>query len=194
MQAYKVVVVGDGAVGKTCLLMSFTQKMFPREYIPTVFDNFSKNVDHHGKLVRLDLYDTAGQEDYDRLRVICYPNTDVFLVCFSVDSTISLKNAEEKWVPELQAHAPDSAFILVGLKSDLRNSEEKKKELTAAGQHFCKKTEYLSLKERLQKDGYRCKAAVECSALEMKTDKVFETAIDAAMSKHHKQSRFCTIL
>jgi len=124
MESCKLVVVGDGAVGKTCLLMRYTTNSFPREYVPTVFDNYSANVKIADKSVAISLWDTAGQEDYDKLRPLSYPQTDVFLLCFSVVSETSIKNIKTKWWPEVTHHCPTGTTLLVGTKCDMRDDAE----------------------------------------------------------------------
>lgn len=110
----KIVVVGDGGCGKTCLLISYSQGYFPevsiesapsiaplthlQKYVPTVFENYITYPIHPptGKTVELALWDTAGQEEYDRLRPLSYPETDLLFVCFAIDCPNSLENVMDK--------------------------------------------------------------------------------------------------
>lgn len=122
MRSIKAVVIGDGAVGKTCLLISYTENTFPDAYVPTVFDNYSATVMIDGEAIKLGLWDTAGQAEYDRLRPLSYPQTEIFLCCFSVVSPDSFYNVKSKWIPELLHHCPkDILILLVGTKVDLRD-------------------------------------------------------------------------
>lgn len=79
LRPLKITIVGDGMVGKTCLLITYTQNEFPEEYIPTVFDNHACNITVDDNEYNLTLWDTAGQEDYERLRPLSYPNVSVYL-------------------------------------------------------------------------------------------------------------------
>ena len=192
MQNIKCVVVGDGAVGKTSLLISYTTNAFPGEYIPTVFDNYSANIMLDGKPINLGLWDTAGQEDYDRLRPLSYPQTDVFLICFSIISPSSFENVMYKWNEELKQHAPDVPKVLVGTKSDLREDHETIASLRQKGIELVAPED---CHRRMVESG--CKAYYECSALTQDGLKeVFDGAILAARegSKVVKPKGKCTIL
>lgn len=79
LRPLKITTVGDGMVGKTCLLITYTQNEFPVEYVPTVFDNHATNILVDGKDYNLTLWDTAGQEDYERLRPLSYPNVSTII-------------------------------------------------------------------------------------------------------------------
>jgi len=122
MLAIKAVFVGDGAVGKTCMTMAMAMNGPVRliEYYPTVFDNNSVVAMHRrtGLPVNVGLWDTAGQDDYDRLRPLTYPQTDVFVVMFNVRNAASLQNVVNKWHPEIQHHAPGTPIVLVGARAD----------------------------------------------------------------------------
>ncbi|THH31386.1 hypothetical protein EUX98_g2816 [Antrodiella citrinella] len=129
----KLVVVGDGGCGKTCLLIVYAENRFPEAYIPTVFENYVTQVTFEGKLVELALWDTAGQEEYDRLRPLSYPESDVILIVFSVDFPASLANVQDKWFPEVAHFCEGTPLVLVATKTDLRRDDQTQRMLNAQG-------------------------------------------------------------
>lgn len=108
----------------------------------------------------LGLFDTAGQEDYDRLRPLSYPQTDVFLVCFSVTSPASFENVREKWFPEVHHHCPGVPCLIVGTQTDLRDDPSVRDKLAKQRMQPVRKEDG----ERMAKDLGAVKY-VECSAL-----------------------------
>jgi len=192
MQTIKCVVVGDGAVGKTCLLISYTTNQFPSEYVPTVFDNYAVTVIIGDEPYTLGLFDTAGQEDYDRLRPLSYPQTDVFLICFNVTSPPSFENVKEKWFPEVRHHCPATACIVVGTMVDLRDDPSVLEKLAKSRQRPIS----FEQGERLARELGAVKY-VECSALTQKGLKnVFDEAIVAALTEAptQKKKKGCQII
>jgi len=180
MQNVKCVVVGDGAVGKTSLLISYTENRFPVDYVPTVFDNFTTGVDVDGKLINFALWDTAGQEEYARLRALSYPETDVFLLCFSVVSPASFDNIKTKWYPEISHHCPGAKCILVGTKIDLREDKATMENLKG------EKAPTYEMGKKMAED-IGAEAYFECSALTQEgLKKVFEEAIRAVIGRPDK--------
>ncbi|CEI88557.1 Putative Ras like family, member A [Rhizopus microsporus] len=122
----KIVIVGDGACGKTSLLIVYQNGKFPEKYLPTVFENYISRVELDNKSVELALWDTAGQEDYDRLRPLSYFETDAVIICFAVDNMNSFQNVRDKWLPEVKHYCGNNvSLVLVGLKIDLRSTESK---------------------------------------------------------------------
>lgn len=119
----KIVILGDGACGKTSLLNVFTRGYFPEVYEPTVFENYIHDIFVDNKHITLSLWDTAGQEEFDRLRSLSYSDTHTIMLCFSIDSRDSLENVKNKWVGEITDHCEGVNLVLVALKCDLRNNE-----------------------------------------------------------------------
>ncbi|KAI5778195.1 P-loop containing nucleoside triphosphate hydrolase protein [Geopyxis carbonaria] len=188
----KLVIVGDGACGKTCLLIVFSKGTFPEVYVPTVFENYVADVEVDGKHVELALWDTAGQEDYDRLRPLSYPDSHVILICFAIDSPDSLENVQEKWISEVLHFCNGLPIILVGCKKDLRHDQKVIQELAKTSQKPVLETEGDAVKKVIRAERY-----LECSA---KTNEgvreVFEHATRCAlMTKKTKTNKSkCNIL
>ncbi|TGZ80426.1 hypothetical protein EX30DRAFT_355387 [Ascodesmis nigricans] len=188
----KLVIVGDGACGKTCLLIVFSKGTFPEVYVPTVFENYVADVEVDGKHVELALWDTAGQEDYDRLRPLSYPDSHVILICFAIDSPDSLENVQEKWISEVLHFCNGLPIILVGCKKDLRHDQKTIQELAKTSQKPVTEAEGDAVRKDIRAERY-----LECSA---KTNEgvaeVFEHATRCALmqKKKDKKSSKCSIL
>jgi len=167
-ERYKLVVVGDGAVGKTSLLISYAHGKFPSDYVPTVFENYTATMKATKKRptdVLLHLWDTAGQEDYDRLRPLSYPGADVVLLCFSLTSKESYESVKEKWHPEVSHYLPSTPTILIGTKVDLRDESPDESHVT--------KEEGKALAKELE-----CVMYLEVSSKKrIRLDDVFENAV-----------------
>lgn len=186
----KLVIVGDGNCGKTCLLIAFAKNLFNSEYRPTVFENYVADVQIGNQTIELSLWDTSGQEDYDRLRPIQYPETDVILICFSVVWRDSFDNVISRWWPEVKHFCPGVPVLLIGTKSDLRsdkNQLEKLKEI--------RKTPISN--EEMRKMGDRIGAVrfMECSAkTKYNVREVFEEAAKATLAKKRKRKSNCVLI
>ncbi|CAL5866476.1 uncharacterized protein PFLUO_LOCUS684 [Penicillium psychrofluorescens] len=120
----KMVLLGDGACGKTSALNVFTRGFFPTVYEPTVFENYVHDIFVDNVHMELSLWDTAGQEEFDRLRALSYEDTHVLMLCFSVDSSDSFENVGSKWIAEINENCPGVRVVLTALKCDLRKDEE----------------------------------------------------------------------
>ncbi|KAL1846676.1 hypothetical protein VTK73DRAFT_241 [Phialemonium thermophilum] len=129
----KLVLLGDGACGKTSLLNVFTRGYFPTVYEPTVFENYVHDIFVDNVHIELSLWDTAGQEEFDRLRSLSYDDTDLIMLCYSVDSKDSLENVESKWVGEIADNCPGVKLVLVALKCDLREAADDDEEVPGGG-------------------------------------------------------------
>lgn len=188
----KLVIIGDGACGKTSLLSVFTLGYFPTQYVPTVFENYVTDCRVDGKKVQLALWDTAGQEDYERLRPLAYSKAHVILVGFSIDNPDSLDNVRLKWVEEANDRCPGVPIILVGLKKDLRDDHIAIQEMYKRSQNF------ISTREASQVARYiGARKFLECSSLTGEgVDDVFEAATRAALVTFQKDEKggCCVIL
>ncbi|EEH53618.1 uncharacterized protein MICPUCDRAFT_21075 [Micromonas pusilla CCMP1545] len=170
----KVVVVGDGAVGKTSMLLCYTTNTFPTDYMATVFDNYAVNVQYGEKTINLGLWDTAGQDEYAQYRPLSYHEADGFILAFSLIDRASFENVSQTWIKELRAKAPGAPITLVGTKLDLRGSASG---VDRGGARHVTTEEGEEMRRKIGAEAY-----VECSALTQDNLKrVFETAIDVHM-------------
>ncbi|KAF8595909.1 hypothetical protein BDV93DRAFT_500832 [Ceratobasidium sp. AG-I] len=182
----KLVVVGDGGCGKTCMLIAYAENHFPEVYAPTVFENHVIVLSFEGKSVELALCDTAGQGEYDRLRPLLYPDSDMILIVFSIDSHVSLANVQDKWCPEVFHFCRGTPMLLVGTKTDLRADEQTQRMLSAQGLTTVTAEQGEAAAQKIGATRY-----MECSA---KTGKGVQDIFDAAIKwrVRRREGPICT--
>uniref|UniRef100_A0A6J0UGE8 Rho-related GTP-binding protein RhoF n=1 Tax=Pogona vitticeps TaxID=103695 RepID=A0A6J0UGE8_9SAUR len=191
----KIVIVGDGGCGKTSLLRVYAEGTFPEQYAPSVFEKYTTSVTVRKKEVILHLYDTAGQEDYDRLRPLSYQNTNVVLICYDVMNPTSFDNVLIKWSHEVNHFCRGTPVVLVGCKTDLRKDKEHLRKLRSAQQEPITYSQGEEVCQQMNADIY-----LECSAkFRENIESVFREAASIALNamkkaKHQTKSRRCAIL
>ncbi|XP_020313413.1 rho-related GTP-binding protein RhoF-like [Oncorhynchus kisutch] len=191
----KIVIVGDGGCGKTSLLMVYAKGDFPEKYAPSVFEKYVTTVKYGGKEIRLNLYDTAGQDDYDRLRPLSYQNANLVLVCYDVTNPTSFENVLIKWYPEVNHFCRDVPVILIGCKTDLRKDKECTRRLKAMDQAPITYTQGEETRRHMSAELY-----LECSAkYRENVEDIFREATKKALAscrraKHRTRKRHCVVL
>ncbi|KAK4512511.1 uncharacterized protein ATC70_003212 [Mucor velutinosus] len=188
----KLVVVGDGFCGKTSLLHVFQHGEFPEDYVPTVFENYIAIINHEsGKSIELSLWDTAGQEEYDRLRPLCYPETDVILACFAIDQIQSFENVKDRWIPEMDHFLFNTPRLLVGTKSDLRSSSKRIAELSTNGQQLISIEQAEELARKINTQYIECSAKNNTNITKVIHD---ATGLILNNRKGGLKTKMCTLL
>lgn len=166
----KCVLVGDGAVGKSSLIAAYAQDTFRDEYQPTAYDTFNVVVDVDDRPICVEICDTAGQDSMSELRELCYPGTDVLMLCFSVVRPETFRSVAERWTKAVaNVNAP---LILVGTQSDLAQDSRVLQTLKNRGEHVVSEMEARALATKINA------VYIETSA---KTRKQLKDAFDAAI-------------
>uniref|UniRef100_A0AC35GN55 Rho GTPase n=1 Tax=Panagrolaimus sp. PS1159 TaxID=55785 RepID=A0AC35GN55_9BILA len=181
----KIVVVGDGSCGKTSLIVAQAGGSFCDQYTPTAFDDYAIEALVNGKTKIVTVCDTAGEEDFNQLRPLSYPDADVFIVCYSVERPDSVKRIREKWIPEIRHYCPTAPILIVGNKKDIREESNRKISHDSGlgnNENCLSPNVKISDAETLAKE-FSLYPLIECSAKNRENIRlVFDTAIRAALT------------
>ncbi|XP_018412596.1 PREDICTED: rho-related GTP-binding protein RhoF [Nanorana parkeri] len=181
----KIVIVGDGGCGKTSLLMVYAKGSFPEQYAPSVFEKYTASITIGNKEFILHLYDTAGQEDYDRLRPLSYQDVNLVLICYDVTNPTSFDNVLIKWYPEVHHFCRGVPIVLIGCKTDLRMDKERLRKLKSSQQDPITYYQGEATCKNIQAEEY-----LECSAkFQENVDNVFREATLIALNGMKKEQK-----
>ena len=160
--SFKIVIIGDSGVGKSCLINRAAKGKFTSDYSPTLgFEFVSFTIKIEEKIVRLQMWDTCGQEAYRSLITNFYRNSALAIMVYSIDSRESFINIAQ-WLKEVKINSnPDVKIILIGNKCDLEN--ERSVNLEEA-QKFKEENGIIYLEETSAKTGLNTKKVLEEAA------------------------------
>ena len=150
--SFKIIIVGDSGVGKSCLSIKATRNYFEDFYSPTVgFEFLTFNVKVDEKIVKLQIWDTCGQEVYRSLISSFYRSASLAIIVYSIENADSFNNIE-KWLNDIKTQSnPDVKIFLIGNKADL---EDKRKITKATGEKFCQEHQISYFAETSAKTGF----------------------------------------
>jgi small GTP-binding protein len=149
--SFKLIVIGDSGVGKSCLTNNAVKNIFEEAYNATVgFEFFTFNVKMCEKVIKLQIWDTCGQELYRSLITNFYRNSSLAIMVYAINDKATFENIE-MWLRELRTHSnPDAKVFLIGNKVDL----EKEREVTTEqGENYCKQNKIDLFMESSAKTG-----------------------------------------
>ena len=120
--SFKMIVIGDSGVGKSCLTNKATKNIFEESYNATLgFEFFTFNIKINNKTIKLQVWDTCGQELYRSLITNFYRNSSLAIMVYAINNKESFENIDI-WLKELRTHSnPDTKVFLIGNKIDLEN-------------------------------------------------------------------------
>ena len=149
--SFKLIVIGDSGVGKSSLTNKATKNIFEETYTATIgFEFFTFNIKIGDKVIKLQIWDTCGQELYRSLITNFYRNSSLAIIVYSVTDKDSFQNVE-LWLKELRTHSnPNVKVFLIGNKIDL---ETKRKLTTEEGQRFSEQNNLNKFMETSAKTG-----------------------------------------
>ena len=149
--SFKIIVIGDSGVGKSCFTNKSTKNIFEPDYNATIgFEFFTFNIKFQEKIIKLQIWDTCGQELYRSLISNFYRNSSLAIVIYAVNNLDSFQDLD-MWFKELRTHAgPDIKVFLVGNKTDLKNERVV---TTQQGEEFAKLNHVNKFIEASAKEG-----------------------------------------
>ena len=153
--SFKIIVIGNSGVGKSCLALKATKNIFEEQFMSTVgFEFFVFNLKINEKIIKLQIWDTCGQEVYRSLISNFYRSSSMAIIVYSIDNEESF-NDLDNWVKQLKTHSsPDCKVFIIGNKNDL---EDKRKVSYEQGENFAKNNQFNLFLETSAKTGFNSK-------------------------------------